>query len=105
MNQFLYRIQPTRSDMLTTGPTEQEAKIIAAHFTYLEQLVANGTVLLAGRTLNTDSSSFGIVILIAQTEADALGVMQNDPAVSQGVMKAELFPYRVALWSQTWAGE
>jgi hypothetical protein len=25
--------------------------------------------------------------------------MQNDPAVKLGVMKAKLFPYRVALWS------
>ena len=24
--------------------------------------------------------------------------MQDDPAVKLGVMKAELFPYRVALW-------
>jgi uncharacterized protein YciI len=105
MNQFLYRIQPMRSEMLTQGPTEQEAKVVTAHFTYLQQLVANGTVLLAGRTLNTDENSFGIVIFLAQTEADALGVMQNDPAVSQGVMKAELFPYQVALWSQTWPGK
>ena len=27
--------------------------------------------------------------------------MQADPAVTNGVMKAELFPYHVALWSPT----
>jgi hypothetical protein len=25
--------------------------------------------------------------------------MQQDPAVKLGVIKAELFPYRIALWS------
>jgi hypothetical protein len=26
--------------------------------------------------------------------------MQNDPAVQGGVMRAELFPYQVALWTE-----
>ncbi|MFL5803143.1 MAG: YciI family protein [Roseiflexaceae bacterium] len=53
--------------------------------------------MLAGRTLNTDPSSFGIIILRADTEATARGIMEDDPAVQQGVMRAELFPYRIAL--------
>lgn len=28
--------------------------------------------------------------------------MRSDPAVAQGVMHSELFPYRVAVWSPTW---
>ncbi|MEI9864208.1 MAG: hypothetical protein WDN00_06575 [Limisphaerales bacterium] len=39
------------------------------------------------------------MIFEAATEPAAVALMQNDPAVKQGVMKAELFPYRVALWS------
>ena len=27
--------------------------------------------------------------------------MNDDPAVKHGVMRAELFPYRVALWSKS----
>ena len=84
--QYLYRIQPVRHTMLTDGPTAHEAEIVARHFEYLQQHVAQGAVLHAGRTLNTDASAFGIVILAATTEAKALEIMRNDPAVALGVM-------------------
>lgn len=99
MPQFLYRIRPTRPDMLTDGPTEHEARIVGEHFAYLSALTEQGVVLMAGRTLTADEHAFGIVILVAATAADASAIMGNDPAVKHGVMQAELFPYRVALWS------
>jgi uncharacterized protein YciI len=99
MPQFIYRIQPTRLGMLTGGATEREASIIGQHFDYLGKLVAEGVVFMAGRTLTADEKTFGIVIFAAATEAEAVALMQDDPAVKLGVMKAELFPYRVALWS------
>jgi uncharacterized protein YciI len=99
MPQFIYRIQPTRLGMLTEKPTETEMKIIGEHFECLAKLVADGVVFMAGRTLTADEKTFGIVIFQAATEAEASALMQNDPAVKLGVMKAELFPYRVALWS------
>jgi uncharacterized protein len=99
MPQFLYRIQPTRLRMLTEGPTDAEASIINGHFEYLKQLVAEGVVFMAGRTLTADEQTFGIVVFKAASESDAVALMQNDPAIKLGVMKAELFPYRVALWS------
>lgn len=99
MKQYLYRIQPTRIGMLTDGPTPQEAAIIGDHFAYLEKLVAEGTVLMAGRTLNADDTTFGIVVFVADSEARATEIMRGDPAVAAGVMNAALFPYRVALWT------
>jgi uncharacterized protein YciI len=100
MPHFLYRIQPTRLAMLTEGPTEREAQIVGAHFSYLEKLVAEGTVIMAGRTLNADERTFGIVVFLAESEAQAKELVRNDPAVENGVMRAELFPYLVALWSK-----
>jgi len=101
MPQFLYRLQPTRLEMLTKGPTERETSIISDHFGYLQKLVGEGVVFMAGRTLNADERTFGIVVFETATESAAAKVMQDDPAVKNGVMKAELFPYRVALWSTT----
>ena len=95
--QYLYKIQPTRPDMLSAGPTDEEAKIVSHHFNYLKRLRDEGIVLLAGRTLNTDPSSFGIVIFQANNEIEAQTIMDNDPAVNQGVMRAKLYPYRIAL--------
>ncbi len=98
--QYLYRIQPTRPAMLTDGPTPEEAEIVSQHFDYLKNLTERRIVLLAGRTLNTDPSSFGIIIFYADSEAAAREIVNNDPAVQGGVMRAELFPYRVALLAQ-----
>jgi len=99
MPQFLYRLQPARIDMLTGGPTEREARIISEHFAYLKRLTEQGTVLMAGRTLAADERCFGIVVLVAPSAEDAEAIMNNDPAVMERVMGAELFPYRIALWS------
>ena len=104
MQQFLYRIQPTRLGMLTEGPSEHESKVIGEHFAYLQRLVDEGIVLMAGRTLNADESTFGLAIFVAESETQAASLMRNDPAVRQGVMRAELFPYRIALWSSKGPG-
>jgi len=59
---YLYRVQPTRAEMLRDGPTEHETRIIGQHFEHLQRLASAGVVLMAGRT-------------------------------------AELFPYRIAVFS------
>ncbi len=105
MSQFLYRIQPARGDMLITGPTDFEANVVGRHFDYLKRLMAEGVVILAGRTMNCDESSFGIVIFNAPTDAAALSIMTADPAVNEGVMRAELFPYNTALIAERNAGK
>jgi uncharacterized protein YciI len=101
MQEFLYRIQPTRLRMLTEGPTEHESKSVGEHFKYLQRLTEDGTVLMAGRTLNNDERTFGIVVFLAESEEKAQELVRNDPAVKEGVMRAELYPYSVALWSRT----
>lgn len=97
MQQYLYRIQPVRPAMLSEGSTPEEAEIVSQHFDYLKDLMEQGIVILAGRTLNTEYSSFGIIIFKAESEDAAREVMLNDPAVIHRVMRAELYPYRIAL--------
>ena len=97
--QFLYRIVPTRADMLVTGPTEHEMQVMAAHFAHLQKLAADGVVLMAGRTLVAGPQAFGIVVFRAASPADAEAVMRGDPAIAQGLMHCELYPYRVAVWA------
>lgn len=100
MAQYLYRIQPTRPAMLSEGATPREEEIISQHFGYLEGLTRQRVVILAGRTLNTDETSFGIVIFEAESETAAQAIVNNDPAVKLGVFRAELFPYRIALMAE-----
>lgn len=98
MPQFLYRVRPARPGFFG-GPTTDEEAAIAEHFSYLEDLTRRRVVLLAGRTLNEDSSTFGVVIFEASSDAAARNVMARDPAVRAGVFSAEFFPYRIALAS------
>lgn len=97
-SQYLYRIQPIREGLLTES-TPDEGRAVNEHFRYLQRLTEEGVVLLAGRTLNTDPSSFGLVIFEAESEEAARELMQNDPAVQASVFRAELFPCHVALVS------
>jgi uncharacterized protein len=98
-NQYLYCLKPVRLGILIQGPTEDEAAIIGDHFAYLERLTSQGDVLMAGRTLTADENTFGIVVCVAHSDEAATELMQTDPAVSRGLMTAELFPFRIALWS------
>jgi len=84
--------------MLADGPTAAEAATTKAHFDYLQALTRRGVVHLAARTLTADETTFGIVILSVESEDEARRIVREDPAVRDGVMHAELFPCRVALW-------
>jgi len=100
MAQFIYRLQAVRTEMLTVGPTPDEAKITQQHFNYLQGLTESGVVLMAGRTQTADEQTFGLVVLRADDEDSARDLMANDPAVANSVMCAQLFPFSVALWSE-----
>ena len=83
--------------MLSEGPTPEEERIVGDHYSYLKKLTDQDVVILAGRTLNTDESGFGIIIFRADSEEAARRIVADDPAVRGGVMRAELYPYRIAL--------
>jgi uncharacterized protein len=56
---------------------------------------------MAGRTLNTESSSFGLVIFKAESVEVAKEIMHNDPAMKNRVFRGELFPYSISLLRAT----
>ncbi|MEI4771869.1 YciI family protein [Psychrobacillus sp. FJAT-51614] len=96
--QFLYQLKLIPSLLNQDNWTEKENSIIQHHFEVLQNLQEEGRLLLAGRTLNLDP--IGIVILEVDTEEEAIELMNNDPAVKEGIMEAQLFPYRVALYKK-----
>ena len=95
MSQWIYRIVPARPDMVAE-PTAEESAVVEEHFGYLQALKDAGILILAGRT-QEDRGTWGITIFEAPDERTARAVMQTDPAVSAGVMRAELYPYAVAV--------
>jgi uncharacterized protein YciI len=93
--QYIYRLKPADPEMLTRNPSPEEAEAVHFHYEYLKQLAVIDRLILMGRTTTQDESTFGVVIFEADSDEDALRIMNNDPAVQGGVMQAELFPFKV----------
>ena len=94
MEQFLTFLRPTRENFIQTF-TEEESEIVGEHFAYLQGLLAEGKLIVAGRT-QTDAP-VGICIYYADSLEQAQQIAQNDPAVVKGVFHADVHPYSVAL--------
>ena len=97
MPTYIYRIQPTRPEMLSGGATPDEARITGEHFEYLKRLMQAGVLVLAGRTLNSDYSAYGIAIFNARDDEHMRQITASDPGVAQKLFRAEWHPYRIAL--------
>jgi uncharacterized protein YciI len=103
--EFIYILRVTRPGMLTEGPTDEEAAAVGRHFHYLKELTEQRILLMAGRMQTTDQNTRGYVVLQAPDEKSARDLMEGDPAVEEGVMTAELFPFKVALWNSHYSTE
>ena len=101
---YMYTLKPTRLAILTEGPTESEAAIVARHWAHLQQLLVRGILIFGGRTLVTDEDCFASIIFRADSKEKAQAVMEVDPGVQGGIFSARLFPYQVMLMG-TWSPE
>jgi uncharacterized protein YciI len=97
MQEFLYKLQLVRGDMLRTGPTAAEQATVAEHFAYLQALQAQDKIILVGRTLTTDDNTMGLAVFRAESEDAARRIMNEDPVVKKHVMTATLYPFKVVL--------
>lgn len=95
--QYIYVLKLISSLLDERNWTEKEEKITERHFAKLQALLHEGKLILAGKTEGLDEKTFGIVILGTTSEDEALNIMNSDPAISEGIMHGELFPYHVAL--------
>jgi len=94
MTSWVYFLHPPREDFAATM-TAAEADALSAHWAYLQGLLAEGTLVLAGPTLGTTNT--GIAIFDAPDRAAAEAVMAGDPAIAGGVVLGELHEMRVSL--------
>ena len=96
--QFIYVLKLIPRLLEEKNWTKEDGEIVGRHFRRLQQLHKEGRVILAGRTLNeSEPSQFGVVIIVAESEAEARKMMEEDDAVKEKIMTAELFPFSVAL--------
>ena len=95
--QYLYMLKLVPRLHDDNAWTDDDKKTVAAHFAHLQAATKSGPVLLAGRTLESGSRTFGLVIFEAFDEEAARKFMNTDPALKGGVMTATLHPYQIAL--------
>ena len=94
MAEWIYFIHSPREDFAATM-TDDEERVWAAHFARLKELMAEGTLIIAGPTLGRINT--GIAVIEAPDEAAARRIMDEDPTISSGIATGELREFRVAL--------
>lgn len=94
MAEWLYFLHAPREHFGATMSDEEQAAF-GAHFAYLEGLLADGTLVLAGPT--TGRLNTGINVFEAPDEDAARAIMEGDPAIAAGICTGELRPFRVSL--------
>jgi uncharacterized protein YciI len=80
--------------------TKEDNATVGAHFNRLKAAVAEGKVILAGRTTEPLDQTIGLIIFSAPDEATAREFMNAAPCVTAGVMTATLHPYGLALMAK-----
>jgi uncharacterized protein YciI len=97
VKQYVYVLKLVERLWVVDAWTKQDNAIVDQHFTYLKALLANRQLILAGKTGGNDEATFGLVIFEALDDEEAQRIMENDPSVKQGIMRATLSSYHVAL--------
>jgi uncharacterized protein YciI len=93
MAEWIYILRPPRQTFVE-DMTDEEGAIMSAHREYLDRLLAEGRLVLAGPSLGP---VFGVAIVEADDETEARELMEADPAVRSGLQQAELSPFRVSI--------
>jgi uncharacterized protein YciI len=93
VSHYLITYKPPRANF-TESATPEESAVLERHFEYLKSQEADGRLILAGRT---EDARFGIAVIKADSEGEAIKITDNDPAVKEGVFSGELKPFRLAL--------
>jgi uncharacterized protein YciI len=75
--------------------TEEEKAAWGVHFQRLQQMLADGVLIMAGPTLGETNT--GIAVIEAPDEATARQIMDEDPAIAGGFATGELRQFRVSL--------
>jgi uncharacterized protein YciI len=92
---WLVVLRPVRSEM-PFEPTDEESRIVSEHYEYLKQLRAEGRLVLAGPSA-LPGDSFGLGIFDQDDRAEVEAIVAADPAVTSGIMTAEIRPYRISV--------
>jgi uncharacterized protein YndB with AHSA1/START domain/uncharacterized protein YciI len=90
---YFVRLLGTR-DGWPENMTQEEEQIMGEHFYYLKDLVKNKKVLMAGPVFDP---VFGLIVLQANSRAEAIEIMNNEPSVVKGLHTYEISEMKASL--------
>ncbi len=93
MAEWIMFLHPPR-DRFAETMTESERAVFAAHAARLQELLDQGTLILAGPTLGATNT--GIGVFEAPDEAAAQRLVDEDPVVVAGICRGELRSFRAS---------
>jgi uncharacterized protein YciI len=82
-------------ERFTETMSDEEHRIMGAHFEWLRRMHADGMTILVGPTLGPINT--GIAVFEAADEDAAQRIVDEDPAVESGLMRGELRPFHLSL--------
>jgi uncharacterized protein YciI len=94
MAEWIYFLHPPRDNFAATM-TAPEQEVWGRHFARLQQLFADGVVVLVGPTLGPTNT--GVCVFEAPDEAAARAIVDADPCVAEGYARGELRPFKISL--------
>lgn len=97
---FIYKLHLKERYHQAENWDERTAEVFKEHFAYLSRASESGKAYIVGRTDVSMKDNFGIVIFEAKDENEARDFMNGDPCVVHGIMGADVYPFRLALWSR-----
>ena len=100
MNVYVYRLILKDHLRQENNWTEQEENIIKRHLSHFEEMTRNGTLLLAGKTAGLDDTTYGLCFFKAPSLEVATIMMNQDPAIKEGIMDGYLHEYSIAFFNK-----
>jgi|SRR5688572_17710613 len=77
--------------------SKEDSAVVGRHFQKLKDATAAGTVVFAGRTMESGDKTFGLVVFEAAHPEEAKTFAESDPAVTGGVMTVTVHPFALVL--------
>ncbi|MFZ5979506.1 MAG: SRPBCC domain-containing protein [Candidatus Zixiibacteriota bacterium] len=98
-HQYFVRLLGTRADW-PENMTADERKIMEEHFVYLQKLMYDKKVIMAGPV---DRPPFGLIVLQTDSEDEAIEIMDQEPSVFRGVHTYEMQPMTISLLAENFS--
>jgi len=95
VKQFVLLMKATAQDSFKKTQEPEGKRLVAAHLKKLQALTEAGICIFSGRTLVTDESGFGIIVVRVESEAAAQKIIDDDDLVKAGLVRGTVFPFQV----------